>query len=82
MQGLRKMIDIYETEERVAIRQFCGGMTERAAIAMTHAENQSKSMFKRVAEMAKHQREHAAPAPLRVPTREPVTCGKDRAAGQ
>lgn len=75
------MLDPYESEERVAIRME-SGMTERDAIAITKAESQSKSMFKRVAEMARHQREHSAPIPLRALTREPMMTAKDRAAGQ
>lgn len=68
-------------EERIAIR-IESGMTEAAAIALTDAESQSKSMFKRVAEMARHQREHAAPVALTVPASEPRLTAKDMAAGE
>ena len=74
-------MDAYEREERVAIR-IDSGMTESAAIALTDAENQSKSMFKRVAEMAKHQRDNAKPIPLTVPSREPILDGKSKGAGE
>lgn len=75
------MIDNYKREERIALRMD-SGMTERDAVALTDAEEQSKSMFKRVAEMAKHQREHAAPVPLTVPKREPIIDRKTIAAGE
>lgn len=68
-------------EERIAIRMD-SGMTEAAAIALTDAEIQSKSMFRRVDEMAKHQRAHAAPVALTVPASEPRLTAKDMAAGE
>lgn len=70
----------YDREERIAIR-IDSGMTEREAVALTDAEEQSKSMFKRVAAMAKHQREHAAQTPLTVPTNPPIHDRKTIAAG-
>lgn len=74
------MIDNYEREERLAIR-VAGGMTEREAVALTDAEAQSKSMFKRVAEIAKHLREHAAPVPLTIPKNAPIIDRKTLSTG-
>ena len=70
----------YECEERIAIR-VDSGMPESSAIALTDAENQSKSMLKRVAAMAAHQRENAPAVPLTLPTHEPVLDRKSIAAG-
>ena len=74
------MIDNYDRSERISIR-VDSGMTEAAAIALTDAENQSKSMLKRVAAMAAHQRENAPAVPLTLPTHEPLLDRKSIAAG-
>ena len=74
------MIDNYDRSERISIRVE-SGMTEAAAIAITDAENQSKSMLKRVAAMAAHQRENAPAVPLTLPTHEPLLDRKSIAAG-
>ena len=72
------MEDNYERLERLAIR-IDSGMPEAAAIALTDAENQSKSMLKRVSVMAENQRNK--PTPLTMPKRDPVLDRKTIASG-
>lgn len=77
------MIDPYAREERIAIRQFCGGMSERRAIEITDAEQQSlPGLAQRIAVMAQHQREHAKPVPLHIPRHEPMLDYKTLSGGE
>lgn len=74
------MIDHCAYEERLAIRQFCGNMTEREAIRLTDAE--APSLAQRISALAAHQRAHAKPIPLTMPVRDPILTAKDMAAGE
>ena len=73
------MTDPHTREERIAIRQFCGNMTEREAIRLTDAEQ--PSLAHRIAVMAQHQREHTKPVPLHTPRHAPIVDRKLMASG-
>jgi hypothetical protein len=73
------MTDPHVREERIAIRQFCGDMTEREAIRLADAEVPSPAQ--RIAVMAQHQREHTKPVPLHTPRHEPILDRKSISAG-
>lgn len=75
-------IENYDREERIAIRQFCGGMSEKQAIELTDLDEFSlKSMVQRIENMARLQRKNARPAEIRMPRHEPVHDRKSMAAG-
>lgn len=76
------MSDPYAREERIAIRTFCAGMSERHATELTDTEQQSPGgLAQRIAVMAQHQREHAKPVPLHTPRHETILDRKSMAAG-
>lgn len=76
------MIDLYDREERIAIRQFCGNMSEKMAIELTDADElKPTALAQRIAKLAQHQRENARPTDLRAPLHEPVHDRKSMAAG-
>lgn len=72
--------------ERAGILEYCANVSREAAEEFAWKET-AAAMLKarlsqRISALALHQREHSAPVPLSMPTREPVLDRKSMAAGE